>query len=72
MLFRSLDDTLDKLARIDPVACQIVKLRFFAGLSIDQAGKMLGIVRTGAYERWAFARAWLYNELKSQAAEPTD
>jgi RNA polymerase sigma factor (TIGR02999 family) len=36
-----LDDTLDKLARLDATPCQIVKLRFFAGLSIDQAGKML-------------------------------
>lgn len=67
-----LDDTLDKLARLDPMACQIVKLRFFAGLSIDQAGKMLGISRTAAYEGWAFARAWLYNELKSQAPDSTD
>jgi RNA polymerase sigma factor (TIGR02999 family) len=67
-----LDDTLDKLARLDATACQIVKLRFFAGLSIDQAGKMLGISRTVAYERWAFARAWLYNELKSQSPDATD
>jgi RNA polymerase sigma factor (TIGR02999 family) len=67
-----LDDTLDKLARQDPAASQIVKLRFFAGLSIDQAGEMLGLSRTTAYERWAFARAWLYNELKGQAPEATD
>jgi RNA polymerase sigma factor (TIGR02999 family) len=67
-----LDDTLDKLAKLDRTACQIVKLRIFAGLSIDQAGNMLGIARTAAYERWAFARAWLYNELKSQVADPTD
>jgi RNA polymerase sigma factor (TIGR02999 family) len=67
-----LDDTLDKLARQDPVACQIVKLRFYAGLSIDQAGEMLGLSRTTAYERWAFARAWLYSELKGQAPEARD
>jgi RNA polymerase sigma factor (TIGR02999 family) len=67
-----LDDTLEKLARLDATSCQIVKLRFFAGLSIDQAGQMLGISRTVAYERWAFARAWLYNELKSQSPDATD
>jgi RNA polymerase sigma factor (TIGR02999 family) len=67
-----LDDTLDKLARQDPVASQIVKLRFFAGLSIDQAAEMLELSRTTAYERWAFARAWLYSELKAQPPEATD
>lgn len=69
--FLELDDTLNKLARLDTTAFQIVKLRFFAGLSIDQAGKMLGLSRTAAYERWAFARAWLYNELKSQSPDST-
>jgi RNA polymerase sigma factor (TIGR02999 family) len=66
-----LDDTLEKLARRDPVASQLVKLRFFAGLSIDQAGKMLGLSRTMAYELWAFARAWLYSELKTTEPETT-
>jgi RNA polymerase sigma factor (TIGR02999 family) len=67
-----LDETLNKLAKLDPTACQVVKLRFFGGLSIDQAGEMLGLSRTAAYERWAFARAWLYSELKDQAPEPAD
>jgi RNA polymerase sigma factor (TIGR02999 family) len=67
-----LDDTLDKLARQDPVASQIVKLRFYAGLSIDQAAEMLELSRTTAYERWAFARAWLYSELKTREPEATD
>lgn len=67
-----LDDTLDKLAQQDSVAWQIVKLRFFAGLSIDQAAEMLGLSRTVAYERWAFARAWLYSELKAQTPKTTD
>jgi RNA polymerase sigma factor (TIGR02999 family) len=66
-----LDHMLDKLARQDPVASQIVKLRFFAGLSIEQAAEMLALSRTTAYERWAFARAWLYSELKGQAPEAT-
>jgi RNA polymerase sigma factor (TIGR02999 family) len=65
-----LDDTLDKLARQDPQAAHLIKLRFFAGLSIEQASESLGLSRTTAYERWAFARAWLYNELKSPSGEP--
>lgn len=64
-----LDDTLDKLARQDAMASKIVKLRFFAGLSIDQAAEMLGLPRSTAYERWAFARAWLYSELKGQTSD---
>jgi RNA polymerase sigma factor (TIGR02999 family) len=65
-----LDDALDKLARQDPQASQLIKLRFFAGLSIEQASESLGLPRTTAYERWAFARAWLYNELKNPSGEP--
>jgi RNA polymerase sigma factor (TIGR02999 family) len=64
-----LDDTLDKLGRQDPQAAQLVKLHFFAGLSIEQAGQSLGLSRTTAFERWAFARAWLYTELKGLAPE---
>lgn len=62
-----LDDTLDKLARQDHQAAQLVKLRFYAGLSIEQAGAALGLSRSTAFERWAFARAWLHTELKKAA-----
>lgn len=61
-----LNDTFDKLARTDRQAAELVKLRFFAGLSIEQAGDLLGLSRTIAYEHWAFARAWLHSELKGQ------
>ena len=67
-----LDDTLDKLARQDPKAAQLVKLRFFGGLSIDESGETLGLSRTLAYERWAFARAWLYSELKRHSPAAGD
>jgi RNA polymerase sigma factor (TIGR02999 family) len=66
------DDTLDKLARQDPLTSQLVKLHFFAGLSIDEAAGMLGLSRTVAYERWAFARAWLYSEMKGRAPGAAD
>lgn len=65
----TLDDTLEKLARSDPEAAQLVKLHFFAGLSVDQAGELLGFSRSTAYERWAFARAWLHSELQDEPPE---
>ena len=68
----TLDETLDKLARHDPQAAQLVKLRYFAGLSIDRAGELLGLPRTTAYERWTYVRAWLFRELKDQPSENLD
>ena len=64
-----LDDTLAKLARSDPEAAQLVKLHFFAGLSVAEAGKLLGLSRSTAYERWTYARAWLHSELQDQPPE---
>lgn len=53
------DDAIDKLAKEDPQAAQLVKLRYFAGLSVEQAGECLGLSRSSAYEHWSYARAWL-------------
>jgi RNA polymerase sigma factor (TIGR02999 family) len=64
-----LNDTLDALAQTDAIAAQLAKLRFFAGLSVQQAGEMLDLSRSSAYERWTFARAWLHSQLKSQSPE---
>jgi RNA polymerase sigma factor (TIGR02999 family) len=64
-----LNDTLDALARTDPGAAEFAKLRFFAGLSVQEAGQILGLSRSTAYERWTFARAWLYSQLKDQDAQ---
>ena len=43
---------------------ELVKLRFFAGLTLDEAAAALGIARRTAYRYWAFARAWLYDALR--------
>jgi RNA polymerase sigma factor (TIGR02999 family) len=59
----AIDDLLDKLAGEDPDAAQVVKLHSFAGLSIEEAGQLMGISRSTAYEHWAYARAWLRCEL---------
>jgi RNA polymerase sigma factor (TIGR02999 family) len=55
----ALDDALARLAREDPQAAELVNLRFFAGLSLEQAGAVLGLSRTSAYREWEYARAWL-------------
>jgi RNA polymerase sigma factor (TIGR02999 family) len=58
-----LDEALTKLAGEDPQAAQIVKLRLFAGLSMDQAAAATGISRATAYRQWTYARAWLRSEI---------
>ena len=55
----SLDEALTQLAQEDPDAAEIVKLHFFAGLSLEEAGQALGLSRASAYRQWSYARAWL-------------
>jgi RNA polymerase sigma factor (TIGR02999 family) len=64
-----LDDALEALARRDPVAAQVVKLRYYAGVSVEQAARLLDLSRSTAYERWTYARAWLYTELQDRSPE---
>ena len=59
----SLNDALERFASRDPEKAQLVKLRYFAGLTIPQAAQALGISPTTADRYWAYARAWLHAEL---------
>ena len=59
----ALDEALDKLAEVDRVKADLVQLRYFTGLTVEQAGELLGISRATADRYWAFARAWLYREI---------
>jgi RNA polymerase sigma factor (TIGR02999 family) len=59
----ALDDALAKLARADPPAARLVELRYFAGLTVEEAGKALGMSTATAYRHWKYARAWLHGEL---------
>jgi RNA polymerase sigma factor (TIGR02999 family) len=58
-----LDDALSQLDQADPNSAQVFKLRYFAGLSVEQAAESLGISRATAYRHWTFARAWLQSQL---------
>jgi RNA polymerase sigma factor (TIGR02999 family) len=62
-----LDEALTKFAAEDPVKAELVKLRFFAGISLEDAAAHLGTSSTTADRYWAYARAWLYQELKGGA-----
>ena len=64
----AVDEALTELDREDPQAAQLVKLRFFAGLSITDAAELLGISRATADEVWAYARAWLRCEVEDVVA----
>jgi RNA polymerase sigma factor (TIGR02999 family) len=59
----AVNEALSKFERIDPVAAQLVKLRYYAGLTIPQAAAALSISSTTADRYWAYARVWLHAEL---------
>jgi len=59
----ALDTALDRLERTDARRAQVVKLRFFAGLTLEEAAQALGISRSTADADWAYARAWLRVEI---------
>jgi len=59
----ALDEAIEKLARIDKVKADLVKLRFFAGLTGEQAAEALGISHNTADRYWAYARSWLHLEI---------
>ncbi len=60
----AVDEALKKFALEDPVKVELVELRYFAGLSIPEAARALGMSESTAKRAWAYARAWLYDELE--------
>jgi RNA polymerase sigma factor (TIGR02999 family) len=62
----ALDEALRTLAETEPVKARLVELRYFAGMTGEQAAKVLGISPATADRHWAFARAWLRNEVRGQ------
>src|SRR5262245_26260074 len=66
----ALDEALNRLAERDPQTAELVKLHCFAGLSIEQAAEALALSARTAYRDWAFARAWLYREIRGSEPPP--
>ena len=68
----ALDEALTRLAAAEPQAAEVVKLRFFAGLTIEQAAESLSISVRTANRHWAYAKAWLYQQLTERGDAPDE
>jgi RNA polymerase sigma factor (TIGR02999 family) len=62
----ALDEALTKLSEEEPAKAELVKLRYFAGLTLEEAADVLGISRTTASRYWTYARVWLFSELSDE------
>jgi RNA polymerase sigma factor (TIGR02999 family) len=62
----AIDEALDQLATVDPEAAEVVRLRYFAGLTVKQVAEILGVSPRKADSLWAFARAWLLRKIRDQ------
>lgn len=63
-----LDEALEQFTNVDPRAAELVKLCFFVGLTQEQAAKELGVSITTVERTWAYARAWLFREVRKNEA----
>jgi RNA polymerase sigma factor (TIGR02999 family) len=68
----ALDEALQQLARQEPAKAELVKLHYFAGLSLEEAGRALGVSHRTAKRHWAYARAWLYAAICDAPPSPAD
>jgi len=64
-----LDEAMTAFAAVDPSAAEMVKLRVYGGLSVEEAGEVLGIPRATAFRVWTYARAWLTAALADRPKE---
>ncbi len=67
-----LDEALQELQQMDRQAARLVELRFFAGLTMDEAAEILGISARKAYHVWDYGRAWLRRKLRASEVFPTN
>lgn len=68
----AINEALDKFAAQDKVKAELVKLRYFIGMTIEEAAQILGVSEPTAKRYWTYARAWLYRELGGTSATPGD
>jgi len=62
----ALNEALDHFAALEPQQAELVKLRYFVGLKIEEAAEILGISKATATRWWAYARAWLFDEIQNR------
>lgn len=62
----AVNEALERFAVLDPQKAELVKLRYFVGMTLEQAAEALGLSERTAKRHWAFARAWLQEEIKAQ------
>jgi len=67
----ALDDAMNALSRLDPRKVQVVEMRFFGGLSVDETAEVLKVSAVTVMRDWSTAKAWLYRELKGAANDGT-
>ena len=67
----ALDEAMTKLAAEDPIKARLVQLRFFAGLSLEEASEVLGVSAVTAKRYWRYAKAWLHREVAGEG-DPGD
>lgn len=65
-----INEALEKLEKEDSTAAQLVKLRYFAGLSLEKTANVMGISTTAAFRHWSYARVWLRTELVGDRESP--
>jgi RNA polymerase sigma factor (TIGR02999 family) len=61
----AINDILDRFAAVDPLAADLVKMRFFVGLTMEEIAPALNISVRSAYDLWAYARTWLHRHLRA-------
>jgi RNA polymerase sigma factor (TIGR02999 family) len=61
----ALNEALDRFAALEPQQAELVKLRYFVGMTIEEAAEVLGISQATAKRWWAYSRAWLFNEISA-------
>ena len=64
----AVNDALDQLAARNPLEAQVVKLRFFVGMTVAESAEVLGLSERTVKQYWAYARTWLYQEIQSKKA----
>jgi len=65
----ALDDALKSLAALDPRKCQVVELRFFGGMSVEESAEVLGVSVVTVMRDWSTAKAWLHRAMEKEVSE---